>query len=280
MHSSGGLDAIHQYSALGPVYDSSSNAFEADYTVDSPMHSLSLASPSPPPEVAGRSGLIDVDMGEGDGTSSAVSHHSKTTFVPRQVKQTSLLRSTVPLVPSPLYHSHQLQSSSAASNSSGGHPTSSQSTSSEDSTAKKNTTISASDLQSRPCNSPASSQADTTAIPSNRTSSHHTSIKWRESPLQLARTPSPSPIPISPSSDHDDGRKLHYSPGLAQSAFPGGKHMLRYTMGYREDCVACQSKSESACLQSRSPQLIFALFFFSTRSLRPRLASLGMRCLA
>jgi hypothetical protein len=216
------------------------------------MHSLSLASPSPPPEIAGRSGQVDVDMGEGDNSTTAASLQSKTTFIPRQLKQTSLLRSTVPLVPSPLYHSHRFQSSSAASNSSGGQPTSSQSTSTEESIARKSLITTASDAQSSSCNSPASSQAADAAASSNRTNTPHSSIKFRESPLHSARTPSPSPLPISPSSDQDDGRKLHYSPGLAQSAFPGGKHMLRYTMGYREDCVSCQSKSESLCLVYRT----------------------------
>ncbi|SPO34794.1 uncharacterized protein PSFLO_00265 [Pseudozyma flocculosa] len=41
-------------------------------------------------------------------------------------------------------------------------------------------------------------------------------------------------------------RRHQHSPGLDRNGTPpGGKQMLRYTMGYREDCELCRLKSES-----------------------------------
>lgn len=222
------------------------------------MHSLSLASPSPPGDLLeARGEQTDVDMGEGEISTPAPSLPNQakdsTNFIPRQLKYTSLLRSgmasTVPLHPSPLFHSERFQSSSTGSTPSGSaipisSPSQPQSTASAED-PRKTTTSMHSDNQSSSCNSPASSQ--TPAF--NRTKSQY-NIKIRDSPLQITRTPSPSPLPSSPCSEEEE-RKLHYSPGLSQTTFPGGKHMLRYTMGYREDCVSCQSKSEFCSIQPR-----------------------------
>jgi hypothetical protein len=72
---------------------------------------------------------------------------------------------------------------------------------------------------------------------------------------RAVRTPSPRPQARLEEDDitADDGamrggegrttRNLHHSPGLNQSSnFPGGKHMLRYTMGFRNDCDLCRNK--------------------------------------
>jgi hypothetical protein len=243
----------HQYAALGSAYDSGGILFEGDYSFDSPMHSLSLASPSPPGDIEARSGHTDVDMVERENSATA-SNQAKTStnFLPRQLKHTSLIRSglasTVPLNPSPLYHSERFLSSSTGSKSSGGNPSSSPST--EEPTPRKDVSPMHSDQQSSNSNSPASSQT-----PTNRIRPQYT-IKIKDSPLQYTRTPSPSPLPSSPSATHEDERKLHYSPGLSQTAFPGGKHMLRYTMGYRDDCVSCQNKSESSAFVAMNAFLI------------------------
>lgn len=207
------------------------------------MHSLSLASPcpSPPMDVAEKSPQSDIDMGDDNNLGPSTSYNDKTSsvFVPRQLKQSSLLRiglpSTVPLRSSPLVYSerfHQSSSSSSQTSSSFVNHDSQKSASSIDSSPRKSDTAHTLDDQSTSCDS---SPDQTTA-----SISHYQSVKFNLD----ARTPSPSPTSNSASNDTADGRKANYSPGLSQASFPSGKHMLRYTMGYREDCSACKSKSE------------------------------------
>lgn len=233
------------------------------------MYSLSLASPcpSPPTDVVETSPHSDTDMGD-DNISTSASYNDKTSssvFVPRQLKQTSLFRiglpSTVPLRPSPLVHSERFQSSFSQTSSSFTNNDSSRSTSSFDSSPQKLDTALLLDGQSSSCNSSPGQIAASI--------SQHHSIKFANG----TRTPSPSPIPINSSSDNEaDGRKTNYSPGLSQASFPGGKHMLRYTMGYREDCTSCKSKSEFhtiyvPLLKVTRKLIYFSFLLFSTRSL-------------
>lgn len=206
------------------------------------MHSLSLASPSPPAvEYESRAGQSDVDMSDGMPSATLPQGEGKPTptFVPRQIKHAytrTSTGSTVPLRPSPLIHSQHFHSSSSHSPLSAGNETSSPSSSSEDSSPRKP------NPHHEQHHSRSSSCASSSSL-SRRAVPHHSN----DGPLEMARTPSPSPLSMSAagSSQQSDGRKLHPSPGMAQSPFPGGKQMLRYTMGYRDDCAACKSKSKS-----------------------------------
>lgn len=235
----------HHYRSLGSAYENSLASFETDnndYGVDSPIHFLSLASPSPPAEIDGRLMQNDIDMSDScNATLQNDCRSSSSSFVPRQVKLTqstrSILASTVPLRPSPLIHSQRFYSSSSNTHSKGSNLPSSQSSSSEDSPNKKGhpTTVNQDQLTDSPSSSCTSSpRQGHNPLPPN-------SDRNTDRLLGLARTPSPSPLSMSTEAD---SRKLHHSPGLNQSAFPGGKQMLRYTMGYREDCSSCKNKSE------------------------------------
>jgi hypothetical protein len=213
------------------------------------MHSLSLASPSPPAELVTTSVLQnDVDMCD-TSCSEAPAPQSEartSTFVPRQVKHSHIIRnslnSTAPFRSSPLVHSQRCYSSSSSSHAhfSGDYEIrSSQSSSSGGSSPMK----SHADLyQERPSGSRSSSCSSSSNH--DRTSRLYHSNPISDSdppappapPRSAARTPSPCPLPRS---SEVETRKLHHSPGLSQT------HRLRYTMGYREDCKSCQSKSRA-----------------------------------
>lgn len=100
------------------------------------------------------------------------------------------------------------------------------------------------------------------------------------SPLSQAAgqssSPSPSPQTCTPthfaahsgrresSTSSDDaapksrtGAAQHPSPRLGPCTPPGGRQLLRFTMGYREDCELCRRKGELLLLRGerfRSPQ--------------------------
>lgn len=230
---------------------------ESDYGVDSPMHSLSLASRSPSVDeglhLRRNVTVDDVDMtmssgeafGKGPHTVERQDSTSSTIFLPRQLKPQLHRNANAPVRPSPLAQSDDLSSSSdsslyyrpmerTASNSSQGHqlhPLRRRTT--ESATASSSMDISSpvpmSGLQRR------SSHDKSANGPLRRTSRSDRAI----------RTPSPRPQFVS-SDDLNDPegamRVLHPSPGLSQSSFPGGKQMLRYTMGYRDDCELCKNK--------------------------------------
>jgi hypothetical protein len=248
----------HRYRSLGSAYVNSIESFEVDsgeYGVDSPMHFLSITSPCPSPpddiveEQSKQQNDMDMDDSSGSGhhttlqTTSPSSSSSSSTFVPRQVKRPNFTRtplmSTAPFQPSPLIHSQRFQSSSSNTQLSGrSHMSSSQSSSSEDSSNKKEQTDT--NLE-QGIDSRSSSCSSSPRQGKTSTSTSHLPTRMIENPFGIARTPSPSPLSKS---SEIDVRKLHHSPGLSQSAFPGGKQMLRYTMGFREDCASCQSKSK------------------------------------
>lgn len=52
----------------------------------------------------------------------------------------------------------------------------------------------------------------------------------------------PAAVRSSSASGHSR-RTQHRSPGLGPSAPPGGKQMLRYTLGYRDDCELCRART-------------------------------------
>jgi hypothetical protein len=214
---------------------------ENEYSFDSPMHSLSLASPSPPAGIDDKTLQSDVDMSDEGSIQQTPPQDARlhSGLVPRQVKQIHIHRnlpSTAPLYPSPLVNSQRFHSSSTQSNSSRiGEisTTSSQSSSSEDSPNKR---------------TPSQSSSCTSSPRQTRPILSQYSNKSEDNILGHSRTPSPSPLFMS--STDGDSRRLHPSPGLSQTPFPGGRQMLRYTMGYREDCVACKSKSEYYAIAS------------------------------
>lgn len=247
--SKGDQQSSHHFRSLGSASALTSHPHDNEYGVDSPMYSLSLTSPSPPPDLnLDHLAEDDVDMGDGEDlrsptstpASSSASHLSPP-LIPRQVKagQYQRINSTAPLRPSPLVHSEKFVSSSTQ-----GSPSSSQALTSS---------------QSMNSIYPAQNDHTQDTSPSRRDSPHlmrkalhQSSSRESDSPdtsdrrkmTEPSRTPSPGPILISTDAAYGEGRKLHHSPGLSQTSFPGGKQLLRYTMGYREDCSACKSKSE------------------------------------
>lgn len=238
------LDERHHFRSLGSAYDADGMGLEGDYGVDSPMQTLTLASLDTGEDLCDNDAIAlrrhedDIDMEVSRSSSSMPalidiarmltesgqqgdrSHHrahanlaTTSTFIPRQVSR-NLRASHIPARPSPLARSNVLESGNSSPSSASNSP--------------------------RQRRSPSSSPGRIVGSPAS-SGTGEASSKLTQMSIP-ARTPSPLPYDAVP------GRaaaQLNPSPGLSQREFPGAKQMLKYTMGFREDCELCRSRSES-----------------------------------
>lgn len=228
---------------LNGIYDTSENG------VDSPMNLLSLISRSPSvddivqkqeeSEMEGSTDDMDMTSAHGSPSSVAVELPRDSTqsplLVPRQLRNASM-----PIRPSPLAQSEGLGSTDSSNSSPRGSKMmerSSSGTSQETSNALR---------RSMTYSSVRSISVLSNEIDLQRRFSHddqgNTPLRRTSRSDRIVRTPSPRPqfVPAEPGSD--GMRILHPSPGMSSASFPGGKQMLRYTMGYRDDCEQCKNK--------------------------------------
>lgn len=232
-----------------------------DDGVDSPMHMLRLASQSPPDTLAQGHGM-EVETSNPETVEAA-------SFVPRQLRRTSkpqahalgLSRSThisAPYQPSPLALAAHTESAA---------PSMSSPSSSSMQLQELSTNEQPDDMEKQIQIEPRRDSQQ----PSELSFAHHSPLSE-----EVLRTPSPRPFSTTMSEDggsgnssssrarggsssSDDGlevrgrpvqrEKANFSPGVSSSAhFPGGKQMLRYTMGFRHDCEQCQNRGEALAL--------------------------------
>ncbi|PWN32315.1 uncharacterized protein FA14DRAFT_162478 [Meira miltonrushii] len=242
------IDAETGEAILSGMYDTS------EHGVDSPMNLLSLISRSPSvddtiqkqeeSEMEGTTDDIDMTSGQGSPSSMVIELPRDSTqstasplFVPRQLRNASM-----PMRPSPLAQSEGLGSTDSGSSS----PRSSKMMERSNSGTSQETYAL---RRSWTHSSIRSVSALTNEVDSNRRFSHddqgNTPLRRTSRSDRVVRTPSPRPqfVPVEPGSDGNGAmRALHPSPGMSSAGFPGGKQMLRYTMGYRDDCEQCKNK--------------------------------------
>lgn len=243
------IDAETGEAILSGIYDTS------EHGVDSPMNLLSLISRSPSiddtvqkQEESEMEGTTDdIDMSSGNGSPSSmvvelpkdsVQSSPSPLFVPRQLRNASM-----PMRPSPLAQSDGLVSTDSSNSS----PRSSKMMDRSSSGTSQETNYAL--RRSLTHSSIRSVSALSNEIDSNRRFSHddqgNTPLRRTSRSDRIIRTPSPRPqfVPADPGSDGNSAmRALHPSPGISSAGFPGGKQMLRYTMGYRDDCEQCKNK--------------------------------------
>ncbi|PWN91228.1 hypothetical protein FA10DRAFT_265099 [Acaromyces ingoldii] len=213
------VDERHHFRSLGSAYDADGMGLEGDYGVDSPMQTLTLASLDTCEDLCDDEAIAlrrhedDIDMEQGDRSHHRVHANPATTstFIPRQVSR-NLRASHIPARPSPLARSNVLESGNSSPSSASNSP--------------------------RQRRSPSSSPGRNVGSPAS-SGTGEASSKLTQMSIP-ARTPSPLPYDAVP------GRaaaQLNPSPGLSQREFPGAKQMLKYTMGFREDCELCRSRT-------------------------------------
>lgn len=253
---------MHLFKALGSKVVGPDADFNAMYEtsengVDSPMNLLSLISRSPsvddtiqkPEGLETESLTEDMDMSSVHGSPSSVAvelprdsvqSSPSPMFVPRQLRNT-----TMPMRPSPLAQSEGLFSTDSGNSS----PRISKmmERSSSETSQENNLGLRRSWTHS----SIRSGSILSNEMDSQRRFSHddqgNTPLRRASRNDRVVRTPSPRPqfVPAEPGSDGSMSgamRVLHDSPGMSSAAFPGGKQMLRYTMGFRNDCEQCKNK--------------------------------------
>lgn len=259
-------DIRFQEAGGGSMYEAS------EYGVDSPMNLLRLISRSPSiedclqiesNEMVDEEDIgddIEMSVGGSDGLSSIAIERLKNVrqssstpiFVPRQLRNTQLRSATMPVRPSPLAQQSDDFGSTASSDSSPRPKMMERSNSntSQESTFSLRRSLTHSSIQR-------TSTILTTETNLYRRMSHDDqgNVPLRRSSRsdRIIRTPSPMPQMVNIESDNQNEnqnsssstsaiRPLHPSPGMNSSPFPGGKQMLRYTMGYRDDCEQCKNK--------------------------------------
>lgn len=200
-------------------------------SVDETMHGLRLVSKSPP-DLFEKKHELPTDATVED-------HRGLPPFLPRQIRsaqqsvanvqhKSSILNA--PHRPSPLARSQQFEEGSSSSSPRSGMSTMSDFVSEHHQEFLQSSTPppDSNRLEGRPLRRSHSGP--------HQYSSSHT----------IQRTPSPSPrLSEDGEANQTWSRPAQFSPGLSPSPqFPGAKQMLRYTMGFRDDCQLCRDKGE------------------------------------